>query len=99
MDRISAWIDEKPYRLQLILLGHTAVLSALRWLASEISAGSPAVAGNHRHLWAFLRRTADLNPKSSLRAESQTHLMLRLTSANYGVRPGSVVISCDLNDH
>jgi hypothetical protein len=29
MDRISAWIDEKPYRLQLILLGHTAVLCAL----------------------------------------------------------------------
>src|SRR6516162_5297159 len=25
MDRISAWIDEKPYRFQLMLLGHTAI--------------------------------------------------------------------------
>jgi FixJ family two-component response regulator len=29
MDRISAWIDEKPYRFQLMLLAHTAVLCAL----------------------------------------------------------------------
>ena len=28
MDRISAWIDEKPYRFQLILLGHTAVFTS-----------------------------------------------------------------------
>jgi hypothetical protein len=26
MDRMSAWIDEKPYRFQLMLLAHTAVL-------------------------------------------------------------------------
>ena len=29
MHRINNWIDEKPYRFQLILLGHTAVLCAL----------------------------------------------------------------------
>jgi hypothetical protein len=27
MDRISAWIDEKPYRFQLLLLVHTAVFA------------------------------------------------------------------------
>jgi hypothetical protein len=29
MERISAGIDEKPYRFQLMLLGHTAVLCTL----------------------------------------------------------------------
>jgi hypothetical protein len=28
MDRISAWIDEKPYRFQLMLLAHTAVFTS-----------------------------------------------------------------------
>jgi hypothetical protein len=27
MDRISAWIDERPYRFQLTLLVHTAVFT------------------------------------------------------------------------
>ena len=29
MDRISNWIDKKPYRFRLILLGHTALLCAI----------------------------------------------------------------------
>jgi hypothetical protein len=29
MERISPWMDEKPYRFQLILVDHTAVLCAL----------------------------------------------------------------------
>jgi hypothetical protein len=26
VDRVTAWIDAKPYRLKLILLAHTAVV-------------------------------------------------------------------------
>ena len=33
MDRISNWIDEKPYRFQLILLGHTAVFLCVLLIA------------------------------------------------------------------
>jgi hypothetical protein len=29
MDRISAWIDEKPYRFSLMLLAHTAIMVAI----------------------------------------------------------------------
>ena len=36
MDRISAWIDEKPHRFQLMLLANTAAApSCLRWPVSE----------------------------------------------------------------
>ena len=34
MDRISAWIDEKPYRFQLILFGHTAVFTCAILIAA-----------------------------------------------------------------
>jgi len=33
MDRISNWIDKKPYRFQLILLGHTAVFLCVLLIA------------------------------------------------------------------
>ena len=36
MDRISAWIDEKPYRFQLILLGHTAVFACAILIAAGL---------------------------------------------------------------
>jgi hypothetical protein len=33
MDRISAWIDERPYRFELTLLVHTAVFTGAILLA------------------------------------------------------------------
>jgi len=33
MHRINNWIDEKPYRFQLLLLGHTAVLLCVLLIA------------------------------------------------------------------
>ena len=36
MDRISAWIDDKPYRFRLILLGHTAVLTCAILIAAGL---------------------------------------------------------------
>jgi hypothetical protein len=42
MDRISAWIDEKPYRFQLILLGHTAVFTYAILIAAGLFLTTPA---------------------------------------------------------
>ena len=42
MDRISAWIDEKPYRFRLILLGHTAVFTCAILIAAGLFRTAPA---------------------------------------------------------
>jgi hypothetical protein len=34
MGRIGTWIDEKPYRFQLLLLVHTAVIACAILIAS-----------------------------------------------------------------
>ena len=36
MSRISAWIDAKPYRFQLVLLGHTAVFACAVLIAAGL---------------------------------------------------------------
>ena len=42
MDRMSAWIDAKPYRFQLILLGHTAVFACAVLIAAGLFRTPPA---------------------------------------------------------
>ena len=42
MDRISAWIDEKPYRFRVILLGHTAVFTCAILIAAGLFRTAPA---------------------------------------------------------
>jgi len=42
MDRISAWIDEKPYRFRLILLGHTAVFTCAILIAAGLFRNPPS---------------------------------------------------------
>ena len=41
MDRITAWIDEKPYRFRLILLGHTAVFTCAILIAAGLFRNPP----------------------------------------------------------
>jgi hypothetical protein len=41
MDRISAWIDKKPHRFQLILLGHTAVFACAILIAAGLFRNPP----------------------------------------------------------
>ena len=42
MDRITAWIDEKPYRFRLILLGHAAVFTCAILIAAGLFRTAPA---------------------------------------------------------
>jgi hypothetical protein len=41
MDRISAWIDEKPYRFRVILLSHTAVFTCAILIAAGLFRNPP----------------------------------------------------------
>ena len=42
MDRISAWIDEKPYRFRAILLGHTAIFTCAILIAAGLFRNPPS---------------------------------------------------------
>ena len=41
MDRLSAWIDEKPYRFRAILLGHTAIFTCAILIAAGLFRNPP----------------------------------------------------------
>jgi hypothetical protein len=73
MDRISAWIDGKPYRFQLILLGHTAAFTCAILIAAGLFR-TPAPASTATHAEGTLVHAHDFaeHPATSRTIRTET---------------------------